>query len=64
MDKFIVKIQKPETKTTGWKPITVTIETFDKIVLLQQETGLSRNKLVDMAITFALDRLEVHNDEE
>lgn len=64
MDKFIIKVQKPETKTSGWKPITVTIETFEKIVMLQQETGLSRNKLVDMALAFALERLEIRSSED
>lgn len=57
-DKLIIKMQKEE-KSKGWKPITITAESYEKITNLKEQTGLPPHKIISLILDFALERIEI-----
>lgn len=57
-DKLVIHVQK-EDKPRGWKPITISIESYEKIMDLKEQTGLPPHKIVSLILDFALERIEI-----
>lgn len=64
MDKFIIKLPKPEPKVSGWKPVSISIDTYNKIMDLKEQTGFPPNKIIALCVDFSLERLEIQESEE
>lgn len=59
MDKFIIK---PQSKSKGYKPALITIETHELLTQVKEETGVTMTRFIEEAVRFALDRLEIKED--
>ncbi len=60
-DKLIIKVQREE-KVRGWKPITITSDSYEKISDLKGQTGLPPHKIISLILEFALERIEITED--
>lgn len=60
-DKLIIRLQKEE-KSRGWKPITITTESYEKIMDLKEQTGLPPHKIISLILDFAVERIEIQED--
>lgn len=60
-DKLIIRLPKEE-KPRGWKPLTVSIESYEKIMDLKEQTGLPPHKIITLILDFALERIEIQEE--
>lgn len=58
-DKFIVK---PQVKGDGFKPMLVDVATHELLTQMKEMTGVSMTRLIEAAVKFASERLEVQED--
>lgn len=58
-DKFIIK---PQAKADGYKPVIVDVATHELLAQMKELTGVSMTRLIEQAIKFAFDRIEVDED--
>lgn len=59
-DKFIVEVPKHETFNTGI--IRIRPPWYDRLFRLKSQTGIPIGRLVEQCIDFALERLEVREE--
>ena len=58
-DKFIVK---PTVKGDGFKNLLVDVATHELLTQMKELTGVSMTKLIEAAVKFASERLEVEEN--
>lgn len=56
MDKLILKKNAP---ASGYKPVMISLELYDKLTELKETTGLSYGSLMTSLCEFAIERVEV-----
>lgn len=57
MDKFTLK---PQEKHEGYKMVMISVSTHDLISQMKDMSGVSMTKIVEEAVKFAFERLEVN----
>nr|WP_302600141.1 hypothetical protein [uncultured Cellulosilyticum sp.] len=55
-DKFTIKQQ---AKAEGYRAVMVDIATYEMLVEMKEQTGVSLGKLLQSAVQFAFERFEV-----
>lgn len=59
-EKDLLIIQKEKYEgNTGWKPITVSVEIYNSIRSISEETNMPISKIAGMLIDFALERVVI-----
>jgi len=58
-DKFIIRTQ---VKAEGYKPALITLATYELLSQAKEETGVSMTRLIEEAVKFALERLEIKEE--
>ncbi len=56
MEKDILVIKPESPPASGWKPITISVEAYNSIKEIAEETGLSICKVACMILEFGLER--------
>lgn len=59
VEKDVLVIRKESAPETGWKPVTVSTETYQTIKNLAEETNLPISKVACMLIEFAAERVVI-----
>ncbi len=59
MEKDVLVIKQEAPPATGWKPITISIEAYNAIKEIAEETGSSISKIACMILDFGLERVTV-----
>lgn len=60
MEKDILIIKSEAPPASGWKPITISIEIYNSIKEIAEETGLSLGKVACLILEFGLERVVVN----
>lgn len=59
MERDVLVIRPEGPQPSGWKPITISVEAYNSIKEISEETGLSISKVACMILEFGLERVEV-----
>ncbi len=59
-DKLTIK-KDPAATSTGWKPVTVSVEAYQAIKAIADESKLSISKVACMLIEFAAERVVIED---
>ena len=57
--KFVVTKRKPAVGKSSVVSVRIANDTLERLEAVAQETGRTRNELIQMAINFALDNLKI-----
>lgn len=63
MDKLIIVKSKKKQGGTAWKPLMVPPETYERINSLAEEVNMVKGDLVTRMIDYALDHLEIQEEQ-
>jgi hypothetical protein len=58
-DKFIII---PQSKGGGYKPAMIDIGTHELLSQMRDLTGVSMTRLIEQAVKFSFDRIEIKED--
>lgn len=58
-DKDVLVIKKENPSGSGWRPVTVSVEVYQAIKALAEETNMPLSKVAGMLIEFAMARVVI-----
>lgn len=63
-DKLTIKSKKVKENNSVWKPLMVPSELYDQVEALAEQTGMRKGYLAVKLLNFALERLEIEEEED
>lgn len=63
MEKIVLSAMKTK-ENTSWKPLMVPSELYDQIEVLAEQVGMRKGYLATKLLDFALDRVEIKEEEK
>ena len=62
-DKLIITIPKISTEYKQTLQCRIKIETHNKLIILRRQTGLNTSELIQKCVDFAIDKIEIIEEE-
>ena len=59
MEKDVLVIRPEAPPASGWKPITISVEAYNSIKEIAEETGLSISKVACIILDFGIERVVI-----
>lgn len=63
-DKLVIKAYKPKENGSTWKPLMVPSEIYDQVEALAEQAGMKKGYLAIKLLGYALDNVEIEEEED
>lgn len=60
-DKDILIIKREAPPASGWKPITISVEVWEDVKKISEDTGLPMSKVAVELLSFGLERVVIED---